>query len=61
MPPSLLVQVEVEGFYRLLCGLLGGKTGPLVPACLPGDLSHLQVPFRLEKPVLSPIHPSSLP
>lgn len=60
MPPGLLTEVKMEGLHRLLCSLLRGEAGPLVPACPFGHLGHLQVLFRLEKPVPGPVHPLSL-
>ena len=32
MPPGFLTEREMEGFDRLLCGLLRGKAAPLVAA-----------------------------
>ena len=43
--PCFLSQVEMESFDSLLGGLLGGKTGPLMPSRLSAILRLFQV-FR---------------
>jgi len=49
--PRFLLAGQMKRLDRLFGGLLGGETGPFVPALLPGGDRLLQVPFRLGKPI----------
>ena len=53
MTPCFLSQVEMESFDSLLGGLLGGKTGPLMPSSLSAILRLFQVFDGLVEPVPS--------
>ncbi len=55
MPPRFLMKMQVQGFHRLLGGLVGGETGPFVPSGAAGILRLFQVPPRLPEPIPRPL------
>jgi hypothetical protein len=56
MSPGLLPRVEVYRLDRLLGGLPGDETAPIVMAVSPGTLGLIEIALRLSRPVSRAIH-----